>query len=46
MYTLNDICSVITDGSHFSPEDEGVGYPMLSVKDMGETDLDLSGCLL
>lgn len=43
-YTLNDICSVITDGSHFSPEDEGVGYPMLSVKDMGERDFDLSAC--
>ena len=44
MYTLDDICSVITDGSHFSPEDEGVGYPMLSVKDMGETDFDFSTC--
>ena len=44
MYTLNDICSVITDGSHFSPEDEGVGYPMLSVKDMGETDFEFGTC--
>ena len=44
MYTLNDICSVITDGSHFSPEDEGVGYPMLSVKDMGESDFEFGTC--
>lgn len=44
MYTLNDICSVITDGSHFSPEDEGEGYPMLSVKDMGERDFDFTAC--
>lgn len=44
MYTLNDICLVITDGSHYSPEDEGVGYPMLSVKDMGESDFDFSKC--
>ena len=44
MYTLNDICSVITDGSHFSPEDEGSGYPMLSVKDMRDTDFDFSSC--
>ena len=43
-YTLNDICELITDGSHFSPEDEGVGYPMLSVKDMGTNDFDFSNC--
>lgn len=34
MARLEEICSLITDGSHFSPEDEGVGYPMFSVKDM------------
>ena len=44
MYALDDICTLITDGSHFSPEDEGTGYPMLSVKDMGETDFDFSAC--
>ena len=44
MYILDDICTLITDGSHFSPEDEGSGYPMLSVKDMGETDFDFSAC--
>lgn len=44
MATLNDICSIITDGSHFSPQDEGVGYPMLSVKDMREDDFDYSSC--
>ena len=44
MYTLDDICTLITDGSHFSPEDEGTGYPMLSVKDMGEDDFDFSAC--
>ena len=44
MYTLNDICLLITDGSHFSPEDEGVGYPMLSVKDMYDDYFDTKGC--
>ena len=44
MVQLSDICSVITDGSHFSPEDEGIGYPMLSVKDMRDTDFDFSEC--
>ena len=32
MARLEEICSLITDGSHFSPEDEGVGYPMFSVR--------------
>ncbi len=44
MYTLNDICTLITDGSHFSPEDEGEGYPMLSVKDMDEDDFCFTSC--
>lgn len=44
MHCLSDICSVITDGSHYSPVDEGIGYPMLSVKDMGDIDFDFSTC--
>ena len=44
MAQLCDVCSLITDGSHFSPEDEGAGYPMLSVKDMQDTDFDFRGC--
>ena len=44
MYTLDDVCKLITDGSHFSPEDEGDGYPMLSVKDMEENDFNFSDC--
>ena len=44
MYTLADVCTLITDGSHFSPEDEMTGYPMLSVKDMGEEDFIFENC--
>ena len=44
LYNLEDICTLITDGSHFSPEDEGIGYPMLSVKDMGDEDFDFGSC--
>jgi len=44
MQTLDDICTLITDGSHYSPEDEGVGYPMLSVKDMLDDRFDLTSC--
>ena len=42
--SMDQICEVVTDGSHFSPEDAGEGYPMLSVKDMGESDFDYSDC--
>lgn len=35
-HKLKDICTKITDGSHFSPADNGSGYPMFSVKDMRE----------
>lgn len=32
---IGDLCEKITDGSHFSPEDDPLGnYPMYSVKDM------------
>ena len=44
MARLEEICSLFTDGSHFSPEDEGVGYPMFSVKDMTPNGFNISGC--
>lgn len=44
MKTLDDICTLITDGSHYSPEDVGEGYPMLSVKDMNDDGFDFSSC--
>ena len=44
MARLEEICSLITDGSHFSPENEGVGYPMFSVKDMTPNGFNISGC--
>ena len=44
MLILNDVCTLITDGSHFSPEDEGTGYPMLSVKDMCDDHFDIINC--
>ena len=42
---LKQACSLITDGSHFSPEAEENGeYPMLSVKDMGENNFNYDEC--
>lgn len=43
---LRDICTRITDGSHYSPPASDSGYPMLSVKDMRSYDFDFSDCKL
>lgn len=43
--SLGEICSKITDGSHFSPKDDPTStIPMLSVKDMGEFDFSFASC--
>ena len=41
---LGEICTKITDGSHFSPQACQTGYPMFSVKDMLEYRFDYSNC--
>ena len=42
---LGNICTKVTDGSHFSPKDDSTSsIPMLSVKDMREFDVDLTSC--
>lgn len=43
-YRLEEICTKITDGSHFSPHACQTGYPMFSVKDMLEYGFDYSNC--
>ncbi len=43
-FVLEDICTLITDGSHFSPQDVECGYPMFSVKDMQDDCFDYSFC--
>lgn len=43
--TLGDVCTKVTDGSHFSPKDDITSsIPMLSVKDMRKFDFDLTSC--
>lgn len=37
---LEELCTLITDGSHSSPKAVKNGYTMLSVKDMGEFDFN------
>ena len=41
---LADVCSRITDGSHFSPQSVEDGYPMASVKDMHDWGINIEGC--
>ena len=43
-YKLEEICTKITDGSHFSPKALEAGYPMFSVKDMLEYGFDYLKC--
>ena len=43
--TLGEACTYLTDGSHYSPEDNASGkYPMLTVKNMTDTGFDYSDC--
>ena len=41
---LGEICSLITDGSHFSPKEESSKYFMASVKDMRYNYFEFSNC--
>lgn len=41
---LEDVCDVITDGSHYSPKDHPGGLPMASVKDLTRSGINVSGC--
>lgn len=41
---LDDLCELITDGTHYTPPDVGHGFPFLTVKDMNSTGLDFRNC--
>lgn len=41
---VGEICSLVTDGTHYSPQDVEVGVPFVTVKDLGRLGLDLAGC--
>lgn len=43
-YPLKDLCNLITDGTHYTPKDVGVGTPFLTVRDMSEDGLDFETC--
>jgi type I restriction enzyme S subunit len=42
--SISDICTLVTDGTHYTPKDIGVGIPFLTVRNMSEEGLDFKGC--
>jgi len=42
--SIEEVCVLVTDGTHYTPPDLGEGIPFLTVKDMTKTGLDLVGC--
>lgn len=44
-FALGEVCSLITDGSHFSPATSEEGYPYVTVRDVREGRIDLEGAL-
>lgn len=42
--TIDDVCTVVTDGAHNSPKSVEQGYYMASVKDFTEFGFDFSNC--
>lgn len=44
--TIERACSLVTDGTHYTPPDVGVGVPFLTVKDMTDSGLDFENCAL
>jgi type I restriction enzyme S subunit len=41
---LKDVCSLLTDGTHYTPPNIGKGIPFLTVKDVSDSGLDFKGC--
>ncbi len=42
--TIDDVCTVVTDGAHNSPKSVELGHYMASVKDFTEFGFDFSNC--
>src|SRR5579871_5601200 len=41
---LGDLMVKVTDGSHWSPKEQSIGIPMVSVKDMTEFGFNTKDC--
>jgi len=41
---LSEVCELITDGTHYTPPNVGIGMPFLTVTNMTKTGLDFKSC--
>ncbi len=41
---LEEVCKEITDGSHFSPKTTDAGFPYVTVRDIGNDQIDFTNC--
>ena len=42
--TIESVCDLVTDGTHYTPKDVGSGIPFLTVKDVTDYNLDFCNC--
>jgi type I restriction enzyme S subunit len=42
--TVDEVCELVTDGTHYTPKDVGIGVPFLTVKDVSDDKLDFDKC--
>ncbi|MEG4500199.1 restriction endonuclease subunit S [Microcoleus sp. F10-C6] len=42
--TIEDVCDLVTDGTHYTPKNVGLGIPFLTVKDVTDVELDFTNC--
>jgi type I restriction enzyme M protein len=44
LVTIKEVCSKITDGSHYSPPTVDKGYPYITVRDITDGKIDFENC--
>jgi type I restriction enzyme, S subunit len=44
LVTIEEACEIVTDGTHYTPNDAGIGIPFLTVKDVKDSELDFVNC--
>lgn len=42
--SLSEACSLLTDGTHYTPQNVGIGKPFLTVKDVSDQGLNFLSC--
>jgi type I restriction enzyme S subunit len=42
--SVDEACELVTDGTHYTPKDVGIGVPFLTVKDVSGSGLDFTNC--